>query len=726
MKRILISYLCIALALGSPAAFGQALSGDAVQKVQMTDPQAAQAISGAVQRGDFDTAKKLYDEFLKKQAQSAQMQASPAPLKTPETSVFERTLSGDFPRDALAAPLHQFGYDIFLKTISTFAPFSAVPVGQDYVVGPGDQFTLTLWGTTEGIYNFQISREGNITLPKVGVVHVAGLRFADLENTLRGHLSKYYTNFNLSVAMGGLKSITVYVVGETANPGSYTLSSLTTVYGALFAAGGPTKKGTMRKIQILRNGKVVKTLDLYDFLLNGDRSQDSRLQNEDTVFVPLIGPVAGVAGTVYRPAIYELKGTETLGDLLQLAGGIMPIGLANRVQINRFFDHEKRIVMDVSLPEPVVSSRKSAKELGEKIQNMDMVSVFPLYEKIWETVNVRGDVRNPGNYQWRPDLKLREVVEQAQLQPTTDMRRAEVIRLTKDFTDRTILPVDLDALFKGDERQNIVLEPKDDIRIYTLFREVEKVLVSGEVLKPSAYEVFKGERLSDVLRRAGGFTTEAYPYGAVFKRVGVKSTQEKYFQVFITKMQSQILQVGADTTSRAINTEEVERAKTEATINKGLLDSLKAMQDLSEGRVAINITTNIDEWAGTKEDLLLQDGDTILIPKHPQEVHVIGEVNNAGAQIFIPGLKVKDYIANTGGVTKYADADELYVVKANGFAVSKDSPSVGNIDKLELNPGDAVFVPQKVERHVAWRMFLDALDVLFKTAVTIATLKILF
>ena len=279
------------------------------------------------------------------------------PTSSEGPSIFERTLGDN---------LQQFGYDTFLKTTSSFAPAVSVPVGPDYLIGPGDQFTITLWGTTEGIYNLQVTKEGNITLPKVGVVPVAGLKYGELENTLRKSLSRYYSNFNLSIAMGSLKTITVYVVGEVENPGSYSLSSLSTVYSALFSAGGPTKKGTLRAIQILRSGKVIKTIDLYDFLLKGDRSQDIRLRHEDTVFVPLIGPVVGVSGVVYRPAIYELKGGETLSDVIKTAGGIMPISLASRLQLTRFSDNEKKVILDIQIDQLAGEFRKQRTQKRSK------------------------------------------------------------------------------------------------------------------------------------------------------------------------------------------------------------------------------------------------------------------------------------------------------------------------------------------------------------------------
>jgi protein involved in polysaccharide export with SLBB domain len=637
-------------------------------------------------------------------------------LEPARPSLFEQTLPGN---------LKQFGYELFNKTVSSFAPPATMPVGPDYIIGPGDQFTLTLWGTTEGIYNLKVSKEGDITLPKVGVVSVAGIRFGELERTLKRHLSAYYGNFNLSVAMGGLKTLTIYVVGEVAKPGSYSLSSLSTVYGALFAAGGPTKQGTLRAIQVLRTGKVIKTIDLYDFLLKGDRSQDVKLQNEDTVFVPLIGPVAGVAGTVYRPAIYELKGQETIGDVIQTAGGIMPLALGGRLQLTRYEDNQKKVMLDIRLDDSQPGAPKSADAFREKIQNMDAITIRPVYDKVWETVGLSGDVEHPGEYQWRPDLKVKEVVLQGQLLPTADLQRAEIIRLSTDFRDRTILPIDLELLLKGDEAQNLPLQPKDEIRVYSRYRKAQTVTLSGELMKQGTFEIKQGERLSDLLRRAGGFTPEAYPYGAVFKRVEIRNFQARQLNAFMLTMQTRLLQETAKQQAAAISPEEVATQKNQLMITQQLIGNLKAQQQLAEGRVALNLSSDIDAWAGSKDDAVLQDGDTLSVPKEPQEISVIGEVYNPGAVVFQGDQKVRDYIGLTGGYTDYAKKGDVFVVQANGFTVSKES-SNGSVEKMTLRPGDAILVPQEVERSATVRTTRDIIDILFKTAVVFATIHLLF
>jgi len=248
-----------------------------------------------------------------------------------EPSRIELLLSQQLPPDVcdVSLDLIQFGYATFRQPVTTFAPVNNVPVGPNYVIGPGDSFTLTLWGRVDAQYPLRVDRNGQVVLPEVGALKVWGMKFAELESYLQNELSRKYTDFKMVVTMDRLRSIRVFVVGEASAPGSYTISSLSTVINALFAAGGPSKNGSLRKIRVLRNGAdpVLRNgadpvqIDLYDFLLGGDKSGDLRLQDGDTIFIPLIGPVAGVAGNVKRPAIYEMAGTMTLGEVLDGRGG---------------------------------------------------------------------------------------------------------------------------------------------------------------------------------------------------------------------------------------------------------------------------------------------------------------------------------------------------------------------------------------------------------------------
>ncbi len=220
--------------------------------------------------------------------------------------------------------IDQFGYGLFNEPPSTFAPVDDVPVGPDYILGPGDELRLVIWGKINGEYTVEVDRDGNINFPQIGILHLSGLTFSEAKAFLDKEMSRYYqpSEVKMNVSMGSLRSIRVFVVGKAKRPGSYTLSSLSTLVNALFAAGGPGKVGSMRDIQVKRGGQTITRFDLYDFLLKGDKTKDIRLTPEDVIFIPPIGPLAGISGDVNSPAIYELKGGETAGELIGLAGGL--------------------------------------------------------------------------------------------------------------------------------------------------------------------------------------------------------------------------------------------------------------------------------------------------------------------------------------------------------------------------------------------------------------------
>ncbi|MFH1027327.1 MAG: SLBB domain-containing protein, partial [Pseudomonadota bacterium] len=238
------------------------------------------------------------------------------------------------PQEFKVKTLKQFGYSFFRPDMQGFSALTDIPVGPDYQLGAGDRIVMTVWGSLEGSYELEVNRSGELVLPKVGSVKVAGTTFGQLPKLLTGHLAKVFRDFNLNVTMGKLRMIKVYVVGEVKAPGDYSISSLSTLINALSAAGGPTTNGSLRLISIVRDGKQVDEVDLYSFFLKGDKSRDIRLQPGDTIFVPPVGPVAGIAGNVRRPAIYELKEEKNLKELLELANGIVPTGYLQRMQIS--------------------------------------------------------------------------------------------------------------------------------------------------------------------------------------------------------------------------------------------------------------------------------------------------------------------------------------------------------------------------------------------------------
>jgi len=416
--------------------------------------------------------------------------------------------------------LKQFGYDVFRNPITTFAPVTNVPVGSDYVVGPGDSFSLTLWGRVNGQHILRVDRDGQVILPEVGALKVWGMKFGDLDGYLQHELSRKYTDFKMSVTMDRLRTIRVYVVGAAATPGTYTVSSLATVINALFAAGGPSKNGSLRKIRLLRNASTPVELDLYRFLQGGDRARDTRLQDGDTIFIPLIGPIVGVAGNVKRPAIYEMAGPMTLRQALDLAGGVTFSGWLQRVQVERVSNHERRIAVDFDISREGTPPAGASSAQDTVLQDGDVVKVFGVTSRDEKVVRLEGHVYRPGNYEWKPGMRLNDVLTSYEvLPPQPNTAYGEIIRLIPPDLHPTTVPFHLGRLLAGEAAQNIELAQYDTIRVFKWDERIsEKVAVSGMVFDPNEYRLVPDMKVCDLIDAAGGLQKNAYTRTAEITR----------------------------------------------------------------------------------------------------------------------------------------------------------------------------------------------------------------
>lgn len=294
-----------------------------------------------------------------------------------------------------------FGASVFRNALpSTFSPVSDVPVTPDYVIGPGDELRLQIWGQVNLKSSFIVDRTGSIALPGAGTIHVAGIRFDHLTDFLRSQLERVYRNFDLNVNMGQLRSIQVFVVGEANMPGSYTVGSLSTLLNALFYAGGPKPQGSLRDIQLKRGGKTILHFDLYDVLLHGDKTNDVQLASGDVVFIPPAGKQVAVVGSVNNPGIYELRNETTIEQVLQLAGGRTSIAVNSKARVERIYDHAVRSIMEVNLSEPSAF----------QVQDGDIVTVNAIVDRFKDAVTLRGNVANPGRYTWHPGMRVSDLI----------------------------------------------------------------------------------------------------------------------------------------------------------------------------------------------------------------------------------------------------------------------------------------------------------------------------
>jgi protein involved in polysaccharide export with SLBB domain len=743
-----------------------------------------------------------------------------------EPSSIERTLSENpvtaesvKPQPYQMKRLTQFGYSFFRPEVAGFAPQVDVPVGPDYLINAGDRLVVTIWGSINGTFNLEVNRGGEVTLPKVGAVKVAGQRFDQLPALLTVVIGRVYKNFNLNVNMGKLRSIKVYVVGEVAAPGDYNVNSLSTVLSALSEAGGPTKNGSLRNIQIKRGGKLVETVDLYDFFLKGDKGKDIRLQPGDTILVPVIGPVAGIAGNVRRPAIYELKGENHLKELLALAGGINPSGYLQRVQLYRVEAHDKKVVTDFNLD---LKGDKGVDEVagGIAIQDHDLVKVLPIDSVLHGYVRLNGHVLRPGDFALKPgmrvsaligadnllpeyytsagqiirlcppdqhpeviyfdvskalqggpgnDLELKEfdrvkifarkemeetpfvrvngevqrpgqkrffenmtvrdlLVQGGNVKLDAYLKNAEITRLKRsgDTVTSYSLQVDLEKAIKGGA-DNIKLEPFDELSVRRIPNWAEAteryVILGGEFVFPGIYPIHKGERLSSVIRRAGGFTDLAYLKGVKFTRETIRRLQQQRMDEALVKAQEDIIKLQTKTAQTASSPEEVAASKSAL---EGLLQSVEVLKTKkAEGRVIVEIAS-LNDLKGSVYDLELQGGDNLTVPSDPGGVNIIGDVYNQNTVVSQRGKNVDWYLAQVGGPTGDADLSEVYVVKVDGSVISqKNSASFLFYNSFwgkKLDSGDTVLVPRQYEKTAWLRDIKDIAQILGNIAVTAGVL----
>ena len=430
----------------------------------------------------------------------------------PGLSSVELLLSGQSPTDVNTV-LKQFGYNVFDKPVSTFAPLRNVPVGSGYLIGPGDSFTVTTWGRHNDQMTLTVGRDGKIAIPEVGVLSVTGMTFEKLESYLESEFQRKFTDFKMHIAMDRLRTIQVYVVGEARALGTYTLSSLSTVINALFFAGGPAKNGTMRRVRLLRAGRPPVELDLYDFLMAGDRSNDERLQDGDTIAIPLIGPVVGVAGSVKRPAIYEMKDALTLRQALELAGGVTYAGYLQHIQIERVENHKRRIVADFDLSDLMSSDTPDPDVLDARdlIQDGDLVTVFPISDGDQNVIYLAGHVRRQGKYEFKPGLRLKDLLGYNVFLPQVNLEYAEIERLVPPDFHPIVLPFNLGKLLEGDATENIELSRFDTVRLFRWDEKAKQaVFVTGMVYEPGEYRYIPGMRLSELVDSAGGLRKNTY------------------------------------------------------------------------------------------------------------------------------------------------------------------------------------------------------------------------
>lgn len=520
----------------------------------------------------------------------------------------------------------RFGSEVFQNGVRDpqLIPMD-LPVGPDYVVGPGDGLAIDVWGGVSQRLFRTVDRSGQVSIPEVGPVLVSGKSLADLQQELQRLLRTQFRDVSAEVSLARLRTIRVYDVGDVANPGAYDISSLSTPLNALFAAGGPTPKGSLRIVRHYRGNQLVQTVDLYDLLLHGVKGDILRLDNGDTVMVPPAGPQVTVEGMVRRPSIYELKDEKNLSSVLELAGGLLPSAALRHIEVQRLVAHEKETMLSLEIPDGAEPADVTNKLDSFDIQDGDVIRVFPISAYNQDAIYLDGHVTRPGRYGYHDNMRVTDVIASYKdLLPEPDAHYAEIIRLNPPDFHPTVESFDLsDALANPADAP--VLHAMDTVRIFSRFdfENPPTVSVLGDVRQPGTYRTSGEIRLGDAIHLAGGFATDA---------------QKEDVQVF---------------------------------------------RYLPDGKFKIfSVNVNQALAGDPTENILLQSRDRLLVHKNaqaaePATVYVQGDVVRPGRYPLTTNMTVGDLIRVGGGLKPSADTQTAdlthYVYSPNGELTGRQS-----------------------------------------------------
>lgn len=461
-------------------------------------------------------------------------------------SILETRLTG---KEAL----RPFGYKLFEPKQGSFDPPMSGPVPPDYVLGPGDVVRVQLFGNLNGIYEYEVSRDGILNLPEIGPVTVAGIPFSEFRVDLNNRVREMLIGTQVSVTMGPLRTIRVFVLGDVNNPGSYVVSGLATISSALYRSGGISDIGSLRNIELKRAGRRVSRLDLYDLLLHGDTSGDARLQPGDVIFVPPIGKTIGVGGAVKRPAFYEMKSGSTIGDAVSLAGGFAADAYAHRARLERIDANRERRVVSVDLTD--------AEQNLIRTQAGDILMIPKVLPELEDTVMLAGHVQRPGPYEWFPGMRLTDVVTSpTELKSGVDDQYVLIRREKVRGQPIEVFSADLGAALRDPEgTENIALESRDTVHVFSLafgrqrviaplmdelqlqssfMKPFQKTEISGNVRAAGIYPLEPGMRVSDLIRAGGSLTEQAYTQKAELSRYTVAEGEVRQTDVTVIDLQA--------------------------------------------------------------------------------------------------------------------------------------------------------------------------------------------
>lgn len=673
----------------------------------------------------------------------------PIKNKKQEKSEFQ-----NFVEYATGKQLPLFGEEFFSRSPSSFAPLQDTPIPSDYVLGAGDEILIRASGSVDIDYRATVDRNGLINIPTIGTVTMAGVKAGEADAVIKSSIAKLYRDVVVSVSYGRLRAMTVYVVGQAKKPGSYTVSGFSTLVTALLVSGGPNLTGSMRNVQVKRHGKVVGSLDLYSFIAKGDKSNDVKLQDGDTIYIPAAAGYVALTGKVNAPAIYELKSAnESIAGILDLAGGVPVVADPRRVFLERI-DPAK------SQPRTVEEFALNQAGLAKTLKNGDLLTVTSITPDFSNAVTLRGNVSQALRVPFKQGMRVRDLIPNREVLMTrASVRRQNDVLLRKDDNandddkrikessasiaasignlvddvnwdyavieriDRATLNVSLvpfnlgRAMDNPESEDNLRLQVGDAVTVFSqndiqvpIAKRKVFARVEGEVNTPGVYQMGPGDTIQSLIAKAGGATSNAYLFGAEFYREKVRQEQQANLEKAVRRLETQMRTESAKTTanqSGAVDAQIVAlKLKAEQDANAQILAKMRDLK--ATGRIAFGLAANDDNFEKLPA-LKLENGDQLVIPSRPDFVHVFGAVNQEASIIWHKGMTVEKYLADAGP-TSEADMDGVFVLRANGTVISSTGRGwFSSINSAEVMPGDSIVVPDRLNKETAYKTFTNGL-----------------
>ena len=679
-------------------------------------------------------------------------------------------------------PKRIFGLEIFNNGVLQLEPNLQIATPVNYIIGPGDEIVINIYGYQEAKHNLKVSPEGDITIPYAGSVYVAGLTVEQASAKIKNKLaSSGYSNIRtgltkVNISIGRIRSIKVTILGEVNKPGTYTLPSLATVFNALYLSGGPNEIGSMRNIQVVRNGKTIDQLDMYDFLINGNQTGNILLRDQDVIRIPAYTARVSFEGEVKRKGLFEVKPGESLQQVLEYAGGFTDSAYTASIKAYKTTNTEKQIFD--------ISSDKFNAYFPSRSESFVVSKVI---DRFANRVIIQGAIYLPGEYELTPGLTVTQLIKRAQgLKEDAYLDRGYVTRLKSDLSEE-ILAFNPAAILSGAEK-DIQLKKDDQVTISSIlnFRDKQTILINGEVRKPGEFSYKENMTLRDALLLSGGFTDAASPQRIEIarrvKRVGVDTADLQIAEVINVQSIESLAVAGNETKLRPYDVIVVRKnpsyrtqvnvrvegevsypgnyvlqSKTERVSdlikraggltreayasgvylkrlnNNSVVSQLtrqkvtKIQEQLKDttGKVQEEVVRPFDQIAinladvlstpGGVEDIVLEEGDVLTIPQRKSEVRISGEVLFPTQVVYVDGMDLEDYLSRAGGMTDIADKKKIYVLYPNGNASKTTKFFIGKKYPV-ITPGAEIIVPKKADNK---RQKLSTTEVIgITTAIT--------